>query len=222
LSLFVAQDPRGNLSSVRLSSSKTTSAPGVSAATSSRMNDAIADDMRPEAARWRVLDLALRSIESSRMDVSAIWAPRFRAGSWFASVPPSYWSEYAKRYNADIRFLEAPPAEGQAGVAVLDYTLDDDHGVVATLADAHKIVVALERPSTFKLGNYVLAFTDASGAVKQIPLRELSPAGPRHSVWAIEGSQAAPATVRLSRRNSLASWRRAWPRSSPHDRSFSI
>jgi hypothetical protein len=185
---------------------------GIVGATSSRMNDVIAADMRPEAARWRVVELALRSVESSRMNVSAIWAPGLQRGSWFASLPLSYWTEYVKaRYKSAIRFPETLPVES-SGAAVLDFVLDDDGGVIATIAElqstghpevrgrvASRIIVALERPNTFKLASYRLLYTDVAGNHQRIALDKLAPSGPRHSVWAVDNIRAVPETIRVSK-----------------------
>lgn len=98
---------------------------GVLAAGGSAMNDAIAGDMRSEASRWRVLN---RAVELLRADGGAnaatLVAPRFASGSWFAVVPSSYWSEWARaRHGVDLSFTAGPlPATDAARrVYLIDY-----------------------------------------------------------------------------------------------------
>jgi hypothetical protein len=191
----------------------------VIAATSYRMNDAIALDMRLESGRWRVLALALESISAAHMEIAAIWAPRFKSGSWFTVVPASYWSQYAKaRYHTDVRFLDAlPPADRLTGVAYLDYVLaDDDSSYITTLArlgpgeptgmpkvSADMIAVHLERPSAAMLQNFRLSFLDAQGALRQIPLQKLTPRDRKGKLWTLEGISATPASIRITRQSFI-------------------
>jgi hypothetical protein len=191
----------------------------VIAATSYRMNDAIALDMRTESGRWRVLALALDSIGATQMNIAAIWAPRLKSGSWFTVVPASYWSSYAKvRYHKDVRFLDAlPPSDMLTGVAYLDYSLaEDGSSYITTLArlrpaeptarskvSADMIAVHLERPTAAMLQNFRLSFLDAQGALQQIPLQKLTPRGRNGELWTVEGVNAAPASITITRQSFI-------------------
>jgi len=57
-------------------------------------NDDIADDMRPEAGRWRVLrDMLDANAAGSRE--SSLLVPRYANGSWYVWVPYGFWWQYA-------------------------------------------------------------------------------------------------------------------------------
>jgi hypothetical protein len=189
---------------------------GVLAATSYRMNDAIALDMRPESGRWRVVALALKALDAAQIDTSAIWAPRFKNGSWYATLPASYWSDYAKaRHNANIRFLfEAPWAETVHNTAYLDYMLaDDGRSFVAVIERleavdnagtravmVNKVAVAFEQPSATQLESYLLSFTDDKGIWRKFQLKALE----QHDegVWSLDQVSAVPGSIRVSRLNA--------------------
>ncbi|CAN5252648.1 hypothetical protein BH10PSE9_BH10PSE9_03640 [soil metagenome] len=185
---------------------------GVLAAVTYRMNDVIAEDLRPESGRWRVLQAALRAAEWSRLDIGTIWAPRFRSGSWFDVLPASYWSEYAQaRYRANVAFVDQLE-EATPRAVYLDYTLaDDDRSFIVTLAAlaqsnadgadrrliANRIVVAVEAPSTARLRSLWLIYEDDLGVVRQVPLSQLAAIG--GGVLVRDGILADPASIRIAR-----------------------
>ena len=98
---------------------------GALAAGGFAMNDAIAADMRSEANRWRVLNRAVELLEADGgANAATLVAPRFASGSWFAVLPSSYWSEWARaRHGVDLNFTAGPfPAyDGARRVYLLDY-----------------------------------------------------------------------------------------------------
>jgi hypothetical protein len=182
------------------------------------MNDVIALDMRSESGRWRVLALAIESINTARMDVATMWAPRFRSGSWFTVVSTSYWTDYAKaRHRADIRFLDVlPPSDKLKGVAYLDYFLaDDESSYITTVARlrptdasepnvlADMIAVHLERQTATMLRTFRLVFRDHNGTLRQIPLERLTAHGARGEIRVLDNVRAVPASIRIARQSFL-------------------
>ena len=111
---------------------------GILAVTANRMSDAIAADMRPEAARWRVFALTMDTVRVANLQASNVLAPRFRDGGWFTVVPTSYWSDLARlRYGMDVKFVEPTVRLGdlQGGLVYLDYLyLNEPRSVIVILA----------------------------------------------------------------------------------------
>jgi len=195
---------------------------GIAAATSSRMNDAIAADMRLEGGRWRVVALALEAAESAQMSVKAVWAPRFRSGSGFTREPTHYWSDYAKaRYKADLHFLDLmPPPEKLEGMAYLDYFLaDDDRSFVVAIArlrptapasalrgTADKIVINIQRPNATLLRTFWISFLDNQGLLHQIPLGRLPPGDRNGRIRILDNVSAVPGTIQIVRQAIIEHW----------------
>jgi hypothetical protein len=188
---------------------------GILTAVSCRMNDAIALHMRPESGRWRVLGLTLETIEAARMDLAAIWAPRFKNGSWNAVLPSSYWSDYARaRYKTAIRFLDDPPnSESQQRTAYLDYALADDEysffvvigslkSTSAGTAIVDKIAVAFEKSTRAYVDSYVLSFVDERGQWRRFLIKDLIARGDKSRVGVLENVAAVPGSLRVSQINT--------------------
>jgi hypothetical protein len=185
---------------------------GFTAAVSYRMNDEIAHDMRFESGRWLALAATIESTRAAQMNVSAVWAPRFKAGSWFGELKTAYWSEYAKaRYQADIQFLEGlPPADMLSKTAYVDYVLSDDNtsyiAIVARLRPAERgdevvadrIALHVGRPDAALLRNSRLSFLDQQGALQQIPVKNLTALGNDGKIWLLDNAHAVPSSIRIA------------------------
>lgn len=192
------------------------------AVTATRMSDAIATDMRPEAARWRVFALALDTLHSTKLQANNVLAPRFRNGSWFAVVPTSYWSNLAKaRYGRSLNFVD--PTEKFAGLKgdtiYLDYIyLNEPRSVVVTLAKllqterhgnlavvAERVMIRVEQASQRLLDTTWITYVDADGKFHQSRLSGLSVSDSGKGILTVSGlvdpisirivSQASPANL---------------------------
>jgi hypothetical protein len=139
------------------------------------MNDAIALDMRTEASRWLVFDRAMRIMQAQGWSRYNIVAPRFASGSWFAVLPPGFWTEWAAaRYGMQVGFMttEVPARALAGGAIVLDFVAKGETGIFVTLAhvrsqDAHEppvadaIFVAPVKVADYRVTQEVLQFDDA-------------------------------------------------------------
>ena len=194
---------------------------GALAITANRMSDAIAADMRPEAARWRVFALALDTMRVANLQASNVLAPRFRNGSWFSVVPTSYWSDLAKaRYRMNVNFVEpaARFADLQGGLVYLDYLFLNEprsvivilakllqterHGAPAVLAD--QILIRVEQPTQRLLDTSWLAYVDADGKPHQSRLSLLPVVDQDRGILTVPDVLADPASIRIEPQASIA------------------
>jgi hypothetical protein len=189
---------------------------GAFSAVGSRMNDAIAADMRPEAGRWRVLALALKTIDASKQASPIIFAPRFRSGSWFTVVSADYWTAYVRaKYNRSV-LIYTKPSEimgSREDIAALDYhLLDNERRFVFSIAhitgeagnrhiDSISVTTELLDPSV--LANYVLSFRDQDGVLVQKRLVDI-PALADGRIRLMSNLNARLDTVRLTKGSILA------------------
>ena len=175
-----------------------------------QMNDAIAHDFRPEGARWRVLGELVKMSAATGVTTGTILVPRLRNGSWFAMMPPEYWSDYARDVlGSRLRFSDHQITlqDLAQGAAYADYQLErDGRHMAITLAHvasgsaaappvADRITVLIERPFDPATIDRILAFDDPRGGLRQIPLRDMTPVG--KGVWTVAGIQAAPNSARI-------------------------
>jgi hypothetical protein len=176
------------------------------------MSDAIAADMRPEAARWRVLAFALDSMRAANLQARNVLAPRFRNGSWFAAASTSYWSDLAKAlYGMDLTFVEptAKLADLKGGLVYLDYLyLNEPRSVIVVLADlqtdhpgagevlADRILVRVEQPTQRLLDTTWLSYVDADHNVHQsrLSLLKVEHTG---GLFIVPDARADPASIRI-------------------------
>ena len=142
-----------------------------------RANDQIANEMRPEAGRWRMLDSAI-AMNQSTLKAPLLWIPRLADGSWFGGVPDPYWSEFIKaKYKLPTRVTAAPPdiKEAQAGFVMLDYAFENGGRDMISLATrfrtsaasvdytVEKIAIHFKRPNALTLKDYFLVYQDHNG-----------------------------------------------------------
>jgi hypothetical protein len=160
---------------------------GALAALSSHSSDVIVADMRPEAARWRVLAQTVDDMQTLSEKRSIIWASRFGDGSWFAVLPADYWSAYAKaRYGRDVEFRTGDLTidDIKRGMVAVDYQLDrESRGTITTIVElsqkdaqpkAERIMVDIEKPTESELNDYWLSYADRSGTFVHKRLSELA------------------------------------------------
>jgi hypothetical protein len=189
---------------------------GAFATVGSRMNDAIAADMRPEASRWRVLALALKTIDTTRQTSPVIFAPRFRSGTWFTVVPDDYWTTYVKaKYKRPVQIFTKPSeiAASSENIAALDYQLlDNERRFVLSIAhitgdtgNRHidSISVTIERMDPSVLANYVLSYQDQDGMLVQKRLIDV-PALSDPRIRLTSNINARLNTVRVTKESVLA------------------
>jgi hypothetical protein len=189
---------------------------GAFATVGSRMNDAIAADMRPEASRWRVLASALKTIDITRQTSPVIFAPRFRSGSWFTVVPADYWTTYVKaKYKRTVQ-IDTKPSEiigSNEDIAALDYQLlDNGRRFVFSIAhitgetgNRHidSISVTIERMDPSVLANYVLSFRNQDGMLVQKRLVDM-PALPDERIRLMSNLNARLDSVRVTKVSVLS------------------
>ncbi|WP_441241149.1 hypothetical protein [Tardiphaga sp. 768_D3_N2_1] len=189
---------------------------GAFAAVGSRMNDAVAADMRPEAGRWRILALALKTIDATGQTSPVIFAPRFGSGSWFTVVPPDYWTAYVKaKYKRPVQIYTKPSeiAASSENIASLDYQLlDNERRFVFSIAhitgdtgNRHidSISVTIERMDPSVLANYVLSYRDQDGMLVQKRLVDV-PALSDPRIRLTSNINARLNTVRVTKGSILA------------------
>jgi hypothetical protein len=146
-----------------------------------RANEAIADDMRPEAGRWQILEHALvMNRELVRAD--AIVVPRFANGSWYTVVEPSYWTLYTRSRHRDNTHVVTKASDVPASArsrAMLDYAFDLQHrswvGLIAApggpARDARaQLIVFTDSGSDDALAGMVLSYDDDRGKPVTRPL----------------------------------------------------
>ncbi|RYG36403.1 MAG: hypothetical protein EON93_05120 [Burkholderiales bacterium] len=166
---------------------------GLIAAIGAYTNDLIVKDMRPEGARWRVVEEALAMSGVSGLPVDVIWAPRFSSGSWFTVVSPHYWSQYiAARYGSVIRVSTRnvlEPDEIATGKAVyLDYIPlpSPSRGMIVTMAhltpggkggEANAITVSVGNMPAPMRSQAFLTYRDMKGRLHAERLATLSVIG---------------------------------------------
>jgi hypothetical protein len=182
-----------------------------------RMNDAIAADMRPEAGRWRVLALALMTLDATNQSPPIVFAPRFRSGSWFTVVPADYWTDYVKaKYGRNIEVFTKPSEilNTSSDVSMLDYGLQEDERrflltmahVAGSATERHidSIAVAIERPDPSTLAFYVLSFRDRNGELVQKRLVDMPIVPGGLEIHTMTGLSAQVDSVRLTKGAVLA------------------
>ncbi|WP_441276815.1 hypothetical protein AB7783_03275 [Tardiphaga sp. 172_B4_N1_3] len=190
---------------------------GAFATVGSRMNDAIAADMRPEAGRWRVLALALKTIDATRQTSPIIFAPRFRSGTWFTVVPGDYWTTYVRaKYKRPVQIYTKPSeiAASSEDIAALDYQLlDNERRFVFSIAhitgdtgNRHidSISVTIERMDPSVLANYVLSFQDQDGMLVQKRLVDMPTVPADFRIRLMSNLNARLDTVRVTKTSILA------------------
>jgi hypothetical protein len=190
---------------------------GAFSAVGTRMNDAIAADMRPEAGRWRVLALTLRTIDATRQTSPIIFAPRFKSGSWFTVLPADYWTKYLNsKYKRTIQIYTKPSEiiNTTEDIAALDYNLlDDEKRFILSVAritgetgNRHidSISVTIERIDPSILANYVLSFRDRDGALVQTRLIEMPAPSGDARIRLMSNLTAQLDTVRVTKSSILA------------------
>jgi hypothetical protein len=137
-----------------------------------------------------------------------VFVPRFKDEAIMAFVKTPYWSDYIQaRYGDPLRVTDRALTRRDIsdGAATADYHLiEDGRSFAVTVAHlnpasgaapfADRITVLVEQTDPSVL-NQILSFTDHRAGVRQIPLRDLRPAGTR--IWTIEGIEADPLSVRL-------------------------
>lgn len=193
-----------------------------SALVSHRMNDAIARDMRPEAGRWRVMRAAAELLQSMGSGADVVFMPRLRSGSWFAAVPPHYWSEYMRDVlRRPIRITDRGITRSDiaAGAAYADFRLAQDgrHFIVtaaqlAPLAAAQpasgapavvaaRIGVILEAPEELLSTGLILSYRDVNQNQHSVPIRTLQRISSRIRV--LSGIHAIPESITIQQQSSL-------------------
>jgi hypothetical protein len=182
-----------------------------------RMNDAIAADMRPEAVRWRVVTLALQTLDATGQTPSILFAPKLKSGTWFTVVPPDYWSNYVNaKFGRQISVFTEPSEihNNAADMSVLDYGIqDDERKVLFTIAHVtgslpgrriDNIAVGVERADPSLLAFYVLSFRDQNGELVQKRLIDLPRTPGLFQIRTITGLAAQLDSVRLTKGSIMA------------------
>jgi len=172
--------------------------------------------MRPEAGRWRILALALKTIDATGQTSPVIFAPRFGSGSWFTVVPPDYWTAYVKaKYKRPVQIYTKPSeiAASNENIASLDYQLlDNERRFVFSIAhitgdtgNRHidSISVTIERMDPSVLANYVLSYRDQDGMLVQKRLVDV-PALSDPRIRLTSNINARLNTVRVTKGSILA------------------
>jgi hypothetical protein len=149
----------------------------VLAALASATNDDIADDMRPEAGRWRVLRDMLDANAAGPKE-STLLVPRYANGSWYVWVPYGFWWQYAYwRWGEEKTrvYTAIPSPPSSAGWAMVgDYAWEGRlRGFTGVMARLHprgesppnaKAVVWTEARS---LDGLVLAYPQGAQVVRK-------------------------------------------------------
>ena len=176
-----------------------------------QLNDAIARDFRPEGARWRVLGDLVTMAAATGISDGTVLVPRFGSGSWFAMMPPGYWSDYARVVlGSKLQFSDhgLTIRDIERGAAYADYQLDrDGRHVTITLAHvapaadpaappvADRMTIMIERPFDPRMPDRVLAYDDVHNGPQQIALRDMMAV--KEGMWTVDGIQAVPTSARL-------------------------
>ncbi len=187
-----------------------------------QMNDAIANDIRIETSRWKVVDQTMEIVSKLERPITAIYAPRLFSGSWFSVMDGNYWSQYVlTRHGKIMTFVRDPikvsTIEGNA--AFVDFTMGRNPSqsvvVLAPLGVSgrddsvvvNRIVVAIERPDPSDLAQYVLSFRDAGQQRSSTEVRfsHLEPIGKSETVRSLSNINALPASIRVVRNSTLKS-----------------
>lgn len=186
---------------------------GMLAALANRANDAIADDMRPEAGRWALLERTI-AVNRAVFQADTFWTPALASGSWYTVVFRNYWTEFAKaRHGATITVShEIPDINDQLrGFVMHDYSYDRQARSLVSLytryrrqagggyGRADRIAVDLASADAQALRAYVLSYRDAAGVARRIPVATLDPVPGQPGLRVASGMQADPGTVRLLR-----------------------
>jgi hypothetical protein len=178
-----------------------------------RANDQIADEMRPEAGRWRVLDSAI-AMNQSTFKAPLLWIPRLADGSWFGGVPDPYWSEYTKvRYKLPTRVTAAPPdiKDALAGFVMLDYAFDNGGIDGISLATkfrtsaasvdyvVEKIAIYFKRPNALALKDYFLVYQDHNGKSVRTRFSDLKKASDDGTIRELANAPPDASLIRVVR-----------------------
>lgn len=189
-------------------------ATGVLAYGGYQMNDAIASDMRTETSRWKAVDRASSIVSLGQLNVKKFYAPRLAGGSWFAGLPPEYWSALLQASRGSRQnFASTAPRlqdlkDGQ--LAYLDFALlrrgAEPLVIVAPLdaptgnapVVAQQIYIGLDSATPSELAQYTVSFTDLKNGPVSYRLSSFETMAGSNSVWRLSNVQAVPASIRVS------------------------
>jgi hypothetical protein len=168
-------------------------------AVANRLNEAMIADIRPETGRWRVMGFAIQTLDEVGIKTGAIYAPRFRGGSWFTVVPEDYWTKLA-RYKYG-RHIEVSTKSNQvvleAGYSILDYGLMQDNrrffvsiAHVGTNRSVDKIAVFHESEDPSELAFYAVSYKAVGGELVRHRLATMPIAPGNARVRVLAGIQA--------------------------------
>lgn len=185
-----------------------------------QMNDAIANDIRVETSRWKVVDQAMEIATQLDQPINLIYAPRLFNGSWFTVLDTSYWSQYVSvRHNKPMTFTRdpIPMPSTEHSAAYMDFTLGRNAsqsivvlaplGIRATNDSvfANKIVVAIDRPDPSDLARYVLFFRDQQRGSVEVRFSQLDMLNKSGTIRTISNVTAYPESIRVNRYSMLKS-----------------
>ena len=179
-----------------------------------KMNDAIVNDIRVEASRWKVIDQTMEIVSQHEESIQSLYAPRLYNGSWFTVLDPIYWAQYiSARYGKTIEFsrdiISAPSLEHTE--AYMDYTLARnglqpiiifaplsklalDNSVITK-----EIIVAIKDADQSDIEQYILSFQDRQRGFVAIRFSDLDLFRGNETIRIMRSVAAVPASIRVDR-----------------------
>lgn len=183
------------------------------------MNNSIADDMRAETSRWRILNYIVRIVKSENWSEPVIFSPRFKDGSWFTVVDEGYWTQFAlARYGVPLKFRTDVLSidDLRSGAVLVDfYSSDAYHAPLLFLAklkfgtessnspisDQIYVTTPLDLSQVKK---YTLSFHDIYKGPQSIRLAHLTTIGSRPTVLLLNNISAYPGSIRITTQQQLS------------------
>ncbi|MES2972785.1 MAG: hypothetical protein V4757_04215 [Pseudomonadota bacterium] len=191
---------------------------GLAAYCSTQMNDMIVRDMRPEAARWKVVDRTMAMDAVAGLRLEALYAPRLASGSWFGVVDTGYWQRYiSAAHKRPIHVIDGvlSPGTGAARTAFMDFSLQRDGRQLAVVLapltfetgqrlTAQQIALFIDKPDDSDMYQYVLSFQDLEGGQVVRRFADLAPLDDHGHTRILRSISAVPASIRLERHSAMA------------------
>ena len=184
-----------------------------------KMNNAIANDIRGETTRWKVVDQTLEIVGHLKPPINIIYAPRLFSGTWFTVLDANYWAQYVlARHGKVLAFTRDPIPIPSAtnSTAYMDYNFVRNDSQLTTivaplrgpnelgLVTADKIAVAIDRPDPSDISRYAVSFRNSQSAPVEMRFSQLSPLNSSGTIRYASNIDALPASLRLNRNSTLA------------------
>lgn len=183
------------------------------------MNNSIANDMRAETSRWKILNYIVRIVKSENWPEPVIFSPRFRDGSWFTVLDEGYWTQFAlARYGVPLKFRTdvLSTDDLRSGAVLVDfYSSDAYHAPLLFLAKLKFVPGSPNSPisdqiyvttplEVSQVKKYTLLFHDIYRGPQSIRLGHLATIGSHPTVLLLNNILAYPGSIRIATQQQLS------------------